>query len=139
VLGDDVNLASRLEGQTKAYGLDIIMGENTRAAVPDFAAIEVDLIRVKGKTRPIRIYALLGDGTVGNSEAFQALAARHRDFLDAYRAGRWQAAGALLAECRALAEERLEALYALYGGRLEAYRESPPPADWDGVYVATTK
>ncbi len=139
VLGDDVNLASRLEGQTKAYGLDIILGENTRAAAADFAAIEVDLIRVKGKTRPIRIYALLGDGTVGTGEAFQALAARHRDFLDTYRAGRWQAAGTLLVECRAVAEARLEALYALYAERLAAYAKTPPPADWDGVYVATTK
>ncbi|MDH3913946.1 MAG: adenylate/guanylate cyclase domain-containing protein, partial [Rhodospirillales bacterium] len=76
---------------------------------------------------------------VGTSEAFQALAARHRDFLDTYRAGRWQAAGALLAECRALAEAPLEALYALYAERLAAYAKTPPPADWDGVYVATTK
>ncbi|MDH3792119.1 MAG: adenylate/guanylate cyclase domain-containing protein, partial [Rhodospirillales bacterium] len=96
-------------------------------------------IRVKGKTRPIRIYALLGDGTLATSEAFRALAARHREFLDTYRAGQWQAAGALLAECQALAEARLEALYALYAERLAAYVESPPPADWDGVYVATTK
>jgi adenylate cyclase len=139
VLGDDVNLASRLEGQTKAYGLDIILGENTRAEASDFATLEVDLIRVKGKTRPVRIYALLGDEVVESSEAFQALAARHRDFLDTYRAGQWQAAGALLADCRASAGAPLEALYALYGERLEAYREDPPPADWDGVYVAKTK
>jgi len=56
-----------------------------------------------------------------------------------YRAGRWQAAGTLPAECRALAEARLDALYGLYDERLAAYARTPPPADWDGVHVATTK
>src|SRR5690606_8766611 len=59
-LGDDVNLASRHEGQCKTYGVDIIVGENTQVRAPRQAMIEIDLIQVKGKTRPVRIYALLG-------------------------------------------------------------------------------
>jgi adenylate cyclase len=139
VLGDDVNLASRLEGQTKTYGVDIIMGENTRAQAGDFAVLEVDLIRVKGKTRPVRIYALLGDATVKDGEAFQALAARHGEFLTAYRSGNWPATRGLLTACRALGGARLAALYELYDERQADYGQTPPPADWDCVYVAKTK
>ena len=61
VLGDDVNLASRLEGQSKTYGVDIVIGENTRRRAPDYAYIELDLIKVKGKQDAVRIFALMGE------------------------------------------------------------------------------
>ena len=59
-LSDDVNLASRLEGQCKTYGVGIIIGDKTRLQVPDYAALELDLVMVKGKTEPERVHALLG-------------------------------------------------------------------------------
>ncbi|MGB1540224.1 MAG: adenylate/guanylate cyclase domain-containing protein, partial [Rickettsiales bacterium] len=71
-LGDDVNLASRLEGQSKTYGVDIVLGENTIKEIgDDFAYIELDLIQVKGKTEPVRIYALLGESELLEDPAFK--------------------------------------------------------------------
>ncbi|MEE2980856.1 MAG: adenylate/guanylate cyclase domain-containing protein, partial [Pseudomonadota bacterium] len=60
VLGDDVNLVSRLEGQSKTYGVDIVLGENTRERAPDYAYIELDLIKVNGKNDAVRVFALMG-------------------------------------------------------------------------------
>ncbi|MDJ0951535.1 MAG: adenylate/guanylate cyclase domain-containing protein [Alphaproteobacteria bacterium] len=144
VLGDDVNLASRLEGQTKAYGVHIIIGENTRAQATDFAALELDLIQVKGKTRPVRVYALLGDPDEAVSGAFHALAEVHAAMLTAYRAQDWDATRRLIDDCVAAAgtwrgSGALDALYALYRNRVEEFSAAPPGADWDGVYTAQTK
>lgn len=139
VLGDDVNLASRLEGQTKGYGVDIIIGENTQAQAGAFATLEVDLIRVKGKTQPVHIHALLGDAARKGEAGFAALAARHQEFLAAYRAARWPEAAARLAECRSLGGAQLKDLYGLYDERLVDFARNPPPADWGGVHVAQTK
>src|SRR5882757_9616969 len=82
-LGDAVNLASRLEGQCKTYGVEIVIGEQTRLEVPDMAAIELDLIMVKGKTAPERMYALLGDAIVARTPAFLELQRQHLAFLEA--------------------------------------------------------
>ncbi|MEQ1917887.1 MAG: adenylate/guanylate cyclase domain-containing protein [Elusimicrobiota bacterium] len=140
VLGDDVNLASRLEGQSKTYGVHIVIGPLTREQTPDFAAIELDLIKVKGKTKPVNIYALLGDPAVAKSAPFLALAAKHADFLKVYRAARFEEAAGLMAEARILGEPwHLGKLYDLYIERLEAFRAEPPENDWDGVFTATSK
>jgi adenylate cyclase len=140
VLGDDVNLASRLEGQSKTYGVHIVIGPLTREQTPDFAAIELDLIKVKGKTKPVNIYALLGTPDESEAPAFRALAVKHGEFLAAYRAARFDKAAKLLAEARALGEPwHLGKLYDLYVGRLEAFRSEPPPPSWDGVFTATSK
>ena len=63
-LGDAVNLASRLEGQTKSYGVNVLIGEDTQKSVPDLAVAELDLLQVKGKTKPVKIFTLLGNETV---------------------------------------------------------------------------
>jgi adenylate cyclase len=140
VISDEVNLASRLEGQSKTYGITIVMGENTRARVPELATLELDRIRVKGKTRPIRIYTLLGDEAVAASESFRALAKEHEVLLAAYRGQRWEEALAALSSCGRLgAGLGLEGLYALYAERIATFRALPLPADWDGVYDAKTK
>jgi adenylate cyclase len=140
VLGDDVNLASRLEGQSKTYGVHIVIGPLTRQQTPDFAAIELDLIKVKGKTKPVNIYALLGDPAVAKSEPFLALAAKHAEFLKVYRSARFDEAARLMAEARALGEPwHLGKFYDLYVERLEAFRAEPPPSGWDGVFTATSK
>jgi adenylate cyclase len=139
VLGDDVNLASRLEGQSKTYGLDIVIGERTAAEAPGLAALELDLIRVKGKTRPVRVFGLLGDETAKETAAFAALKADHDALISAYRARRWAAARERIAACRLQAPETMRAFYALYEERIDAFESAPPPLDWDGVFVALTK
>ncbi|MCM2305479.1 MAG: adenylate/guanylate cyclase domain-containing protein, partial [Elusimicrobia bacterium] len=140
VLGDDVNLASRLESQSKTYGVRIVIGPLTRERTPDFAAIELDLIKVKGKTRPVNIHALLGDPAAAKSAPFLALAAKHAEFLKVYRSARFEEAEKLMAEARVLGEPwRLGKLYDLYAERLAAFRVSPPDPSWNGVFTATSK
>lgn len=139
VLGDDVNLASRLEGQSKTYGVDIVMGERTAAVAPSLATLELDLIRVKGKTHPVHVFALLGDETMATTDAFAGLRRKHDALIAAYRGQDWRAARAHLDACRGQAPATLEALYALYEERIAAFERTPPATDWDGVYVALTK
>lgn len=142
VLGDNVNLASRLEGQSKTYGVTVVLGEHTAAQAPDYALLELDLIKVKGKTEAVRIFSLLGDPALATTEGFQALRAKHDRLLAAYRGQRWDEARALMAELRADAQAiglHLDGLYDLYDERMEAYEANPPGAEWDGVFVATSK
>jgi adenylate cyclase len=139
VLGDGVNLASRLEGQTKAYGIATLIGEETRSLAPEFAALEVDLVRVKGKTAPSRVYTLLGGPERAKTDAFRALDSLQAGFLVAYRAGQWDAAERALAQLRDAGGGELAGLCAVYAERIAEFRRNPPPAGWDGVYVAETK
>jgi len=140
VLGDDVNLASRLEGQSKTYGVDIVIGENTLAKLHDKATLELDLIQVKGKTEPVRVHCVLGQAERLNDPAFKELAKIHADMLRAYAEQRWDEALELLAQCRArMGDLGLDVLYDLYEERLLEFKANPPCPDWDGVYVATSK
>jgi len=140
VLGNTVNLASRVEGQCKTYGVAIIVGDSTREAAPEFAALELDLIRVRGKRNAARIHALLGDPEVAGSPAFTGLAAAHEAMLAAYRGQHWAAAKASTEQCRALATDwDLDLLYDEYERRIAVFAADPPDADWDGIYVAQTK
>ena len=139
VIGDDVNLCSRLEGQTKAYGVDIVIGEKTAAEVPAFALLELDLIRVKGKTRPVHIHALVGDEHAAVDPAFSSLTVTHDAMLAAYRSRNWAEARRHLETSRTNAPELMQKFYALYDKRIAAFEAEPPPADWDGVFVALTK
>lgn len=139
-LGDTVNLASRLEGQSKPYHVDNIIGEATAAQAAEFAYLEVDLLQVKGKTVPVRIYTLVGDALLKGTAAFQKLAAAHERLLAAYRGQDWETAEALIAECRDLSKDlSCYSLYQTYEERIAEFRDSPLPADWDGVYIATSK
>jgi adenylate cyclase len=140
VLGDPVNVASRLEGQSKTYGVDIIVGDTTMAGAPELAGLRLDLVRLKGKTQPVWLFGLLGDAEAARSEAFLALARAHDAMLEAYRRQDWDGAERQLTECRAFAEPfRLGRLYDLYDERLVTLRQEPPGPDWDGVYVALSK
>jgi adenylate cyclase len=138
VIGDAVNLASRLEGQSRTYGIDIILGDETCRAVPELATLELDLIRVKGKQEAVRIHALLGDEDYAGTPAFLELRAEHDGLLKAYRAGAWEEA---LGRCEACAEAapELEGLYALMRERIEGFRVEPPAQDWNGVFTASSK
>ncbi len=140
VLGDTVNLASRLEGQSKGYGVNIVIGETTHELVPELATLELDLIQVKGKTEAVRIFCLLGTEELAQDDNFRTLAKFHQQMLDAYRAQDWNKAVKRLKECRILCEPYgLDGLYDLYETRIIEYQAESPGADWDGVYVATTK
>jgi adenylate cyclase len=140
VLGDSVNLASRFEALTRYYGVSILVGDGTRQAVgARMALVEVDLIRVKGRSRPARVHALLGDADRRGPE-FDDLAAAHARMLDAYRGRRWAAARSALDEARrAGGRFGLGALHDLYAGRIDDCERRPPPPDWDGVYTAAEK
>ncbi len=138
VLGDAVNLASRLEGQSKNYGVGVVIGDDTRQRANGFATIELDLIAVKGKQEAAKIHALLGDEKMTHDARFTELSDKHARMLSAYRDQHWDEAETLLGECRAL-DGALEVLYDLYEERIEYYQENPPGPDWDGVFVATSK
>ncbi len=137
-MGDAVNLAARLEGHTKTYGLSIVIGEATREAAPAWAALELDLIAVKGKAEAVRVYTLLGDAAYGAAPGFRDLAEHHARMLERYRAQDWAQARVALSHCRGR-DPRLEALYDLYDERLAYFADNPPAPDWDGVFVALSK
>lgn len=141
VLGDSVNLASRLEGQSKAYGFPVIVGSNTALAVKErFAILELDFIMVKGKTEPEVIYAIAGRDATARTPAFQRLRNLTIEMLACYRSRDWD--GALAAIERGRISDvghSLEALYDLYEARIQAYRNSPPPADWNGAFALLSK
>ncbi|MBX3454892.1 adenylate/guanylate cyclase domain-containing protein [Ferrovibrio sp.] len=138
VLGDAVNLASRLEGQSKTYGVGVVIGELTRRAAPGWAALELDLIAVKGKKEAVRIFALLGDATEAESQPFKDFTVRHDAMLAAYRAQDWDGVAAALPDLRGIRPD-LDGLYDLYQERVEFFRAEPPGESWDGVFVATSK
>ncbi|KQQ12020.1 adenylate cyclase [Methylobacterium sp. Leaf123] len=141
VLGDPVNVASRLEGQSKLYGVKIVLGAATAEAIRDrYPVIEIDRVQVKGKSEPETLFTLVGDEGFRRSEPFRQLAARHAAMIAAYRARQWDETRAGAEACRALAKDlRIDGLYALYAARAETFLREPPPADWDGVTIATAK
>jgi adenylate cyclase len=139
VIGDNVNVASRLEGQSKTYDVVVIVGESTTARAPDFAFLELDLLKVKGKTTATRIFALLGDAELKHSRGFADLTARHAEFLQTYRAKDWDKADMLRRDCDRMNGLGLDRLYALYGERISHYRANPPPDGWDGTAEALEK
>jgi adenylate cyclase len=137
-MGDAVNLASRLEGQSKTYHVTIVIGEETRLRAPSWAALELDLIAVKGKAEAVHIYTLLGDSAMARTPEFQALSKDHDAMLACYRAQDWDGAQATLERCRP-AQRGLADFYGVYEERIAHYRENPPGKDWQGVFVAETK
>ncbi|MCB1531756.1 MAG: adenylate/guanylate cyclase domain-containing protein [Alphaproteobacteria bacterium] len=138
-LGDSVNLASRLEGQTKLYDVGILLGEETQKHIPDFATLELDLITVKGKTKPVRVFALLGDENVAQDEGFQILKGKHELMIQSYRTGDFKEAQKHLKDCKKEKQSQLDTVYDLYEARLKALVKNPPGEDWNGVYVAKAK
>ena len=138
VLGDSVNLSSRLEALCRTYGVGIVISESTASAVQDYALLELDIIAVKGKNAATRIYTLLGGADVAASEAFRHLRQRHNEMLKAYRSQQWQQASELAHECARL-NDTLEHLYDLYQRRIDHYVDDPPPIDWDGLFFSRAK
>jgi adenylate cyclase len=141
VLGDSVNLASRLEGQSKEYGFPIIVGSNTALAVKDrFAILELDFIMVKGKKEPEVIYAIAGRQDTAQSGRFQRLRNLTIEMLACYRNRDWDGALAAIERGRRTDEAHaLQLLYNLYETRILGYRNNPPPEDWNGAFALLTK
>lgn len=136
VMGDEVNLASRLEGITKQYGVGFIVGENTRQAANDFVYRELDYVRVKGKEKPIAIYEPLGLAGEVSKAMLEELKIFH-EMRDCYCRQNWHQA-----ELRLMTLHQLSAqtsLYQIYAKRVAHFRQNPPAADWDGVYVFDSK
>lgn len=141
VLGDSVNLASRLEGQSKEYGFPIIVGSNTALAVKDkFAILELDFIMVKGKKEPEVIYAIAGREDTARSDRFQRLRNLTIEMLACYRSRDWEGALAAIERGRTTDNAHsLESLYNLYAARIRSLQQNPPPEDWNGAYALLTK
>ncbi len=138
-LGDAVNLASRLESQTKNYSVDILLGEATKGQVEDFAALELDLIQVMGKSKPVRIYTLIGDDGYASTEEFKKWESKHESMIKNYREQNFDEVFKLVGECKKLSGGRLKTTYEMYGGRINELIKSPPGEGWDGVYIAKEK
>ncbi len=139
-LGDEVNLASRLEGQCKTYGVGVIVGDNTCRQIPDFATLELDMVMVKGKTEPERIYALIGDASVAARPEYITLVDRQMAFLLLYRTGGFAEALEIITECvdAASALGWQQSYYEMMRERVDSLIDESP-VDWNGVYVAKEK
>lgn len=135
VMGDTVNLGSRLEGLTKQYGVDILVCENTARDVSDFCFRELDLVRVKGKQKPVAIFEPLGMTSQLDEDTLGSLA-DYEKALSLYRGQAWQQARQLFEN---LAEQQDELLYNVYLDRIKRFRQEPPGADWDGVFDHLSK
>jgi adenylate cyclase len=135
LLGDPVNLASRLEGLGKLYGIDLVIGEETAALLGGLPLVEIDLVAVKGKSQAGRVYTLLPQASDADEDGLRL----HRALLDAYRRQDWAGALDLLDDPRLAALAPLAPVHALYRRRIGHFRSEPPPADWDGVFTAEEK
>jgi adenylate cyclase len=141
VLGDTVNLASRLEGRTKDYRIPIVIGSRTaEGAKQKFAVMEIDLIMVKGKKQPEAVFTVLGRSEVEADPRCKELREINAQMLGRFRKQHWDEAADLIARCRKFANGfDLSGLYDMYEERIELYRADPPGPDWEGVYEAETK
>jgi len=136
VMGDPVNLGSRLEGVTKRYGVGILVGETTRKLVRDIVFREVDRVRVKGKDEAVAIYEPIGlEGEVPKDVLDELRL--WSQFLRHYRAQEWDAAEVALLNLQRSNKEC--ELYRIYAERVADYRKHPPGEGWDGVTRFETK
>jgi len=134
LLGDPVNLASRLESLGKVYGIDVIIGEETAIRLDDTCLIEVDVVAVKGKTQASRIYTIPPE-KIAAPEALQ----QHQALLAAYRHQEWSTALSLLNSGSLAVLRYLAPVYDLYKYRIAHFQTEPPPANWDGVFALQEK
>jgi adenylate cyclase len=141
VLGDPVNLASRLEGQSKNYGVPIIIGSKTASGLRDkFAVLELDCITVKGKTEPESVFTVLGRADIAGSDRFSRLHRGVGEMLACFRQRDFAGAANSIVRCREIDDGfGLGHLFDLYAARIRLFEQDPPPPDWNGVFVLDTK
>jgi len=137
VLGDTVNLASRLEGQSGEYGFQVIAGADTVKSLSGYEVFELDLLAVKGKTEPVTIYTVF-EGDESDIEDAEAFRAAHQEFLKAYRGQDWDTA------MRHIEKYQKEVpsfnyYYELFSARIKSLQKNPPGPEWTGVFVALSK
>jgi adenylate cyclase len=136
IMGDNVNLASRLEGTNKQFGTRVIISEATYLAVHEhFVARELDLIRVKGKMKPVKIFELLGSNS--DLETHRDRVERFHKGLEEYRSGQWKTALETFEELTT--DYPQDAPSRIFLKRCQDLLEQPPEGAWDGVYVMKTK
>ncbi|CAA7617205.1 Adenylate cyclase [Candidatus Terasakiella magnetica] len=136
VLGDAVNLGSRVESLTKQYGVNLMITEFTQAQVPGLISREIDLVRVKGKNEPVRLFEPLGFEGDADAETLARLS-RHQAALALFRQQKWDEAESTFGQLAK--EEPGRMIYKVYLDRITHFREEPPGADWDGVYTHKEK
>lgn len=136
VLGDAVNLGSRLEGLTKNYGVNIIVSESTKECIPEFVFRELDLVRVKGKNEPVAIFEPVGHKNDLNKSTTSELTS-HKQALKAFHKQDWDKAELDFFNLNRANPERY--LYQVYLERITYYRKNPPGDNWDGVFTHTSK
>ena len=136
VMGDEVNLASRLEGLTKYYGARIIVSQNTwDRAKGDFCGRLLDLVAVKGKEKPIKIYEILG--LKKDETEFKELLDLSDRALSAYLGKNWEEAGGYFKKINQIDQNKM--FSALFIERCRKFSNEPPPADWQGAWQMTEK
>lgn len=141
-IGDAVNLASRLEGITKQYGLWNCIGNTTAQGVMNaFALIEIDQVAVKGRSLPERIWTVAGEAEVLANPDYLAMKAAVDEGIAAYRLQDWDRAEEAYKRAGTYSLEAYDpsGLVDVFRERIAEYRADPPPKDWNGVYVATSK
>ena len=140
VLGDSVNLASRLEGQSKGYGVKTVIGEETNTEVQhEFATLQLDKIAVKGKREAVSIFTLLGDSELKNKNEFKFFKEQHENLLNFYFNKNWDEALKIIKNNENLLNGVMKEYYSIIKKRIMDFKNYPPPEIWDGVFVATTK
>ena len=136
ILGDAVNLGSRLEGLTKVYGVDIIVGEKTKYEVPEYVYRELDLVKVKGKDEPISIYEPIGLIEDVDKSIRQDLK-QYNIALKFYRSQHWDEAEREFFALSSVDKDRK--IYQIYLDRIVEFRKNPPDENWDGSFTHTSK
>ena len=136
VIGDAVNIGSRLEGLTKNYGVNIIVSESTRAGIPEFTFRELDLVRVKGKNEPIAIFEPVGHKNDLDKSVKSELV-RYKQALAGFKSQNWDKAEVDFFNLNRSDPDRK--LYRIYLDRIVHYRKNSPGPNWDGVYTHTSK
>ena len=138
IIGDGVNLASRLESACKQYGTKILISEFTvRKLQGTYRKREIDLVVVKGKTQPVAIYEILAYHTRESFPGLGEVLGLFKDGLGAYRARKWDAAIRLFGECLAINPNDKPSQ--LYIERAKILKQTPPPDDWTGVWIMESK
>ncbi len=138
-LGDAVNLSARLEGQTKYYGVNILIGESSYKKVSDLAALELDLIRVIGRSEPTRVYWLIGNSNIAESNNFKEWRLEHNKMLSLYYEMKFDEALLAIDKCLSIADKRAMYFYDMYKNRIYELKKSNLPEGWDGVHIADSK
>ncbi len=118
-VGDAVNIAARIESASKSFGTDILLSQDTAEQASDFALLEVDEVLLKGKARPVKLYALYGDSGISRTPAFSGLQSTHDAMLAALRAGRLEEAESLARRCREAADPWFASLYDVFIARCQ--------------------